>query len=82
MIITNTEEKLSKIEVIQSVQNTPKIRPSESQQNQGVKSSDLDVQKGNVLWTTLSFYMRWGYKKTKPFHTSYMGFNNLDVISD
>ena len=31
------------------VQNTPKNRPSESQQNQGVKSSDLDVQKGNVL---------------------------------
>ena len=49
MNITNTEEKLSKIEVIQSVQNTPKIRPSESQQNQGVKSSDLGVQKGNVF---------------------------------
>ena len=32
-----------------SVQNTPKNRPSESQQNQGVKSSDLGVQKGNVL---------------------------------
>jgi Zn ribbon nucleic-acid-binding protein len=34
---------------IQGVQNTPKNRPSESQQNQGVKSSDLGVQKGNVL---------------------------------
>jgi len=33
----------------QSVQNTPKNRPSESQQTQGVKSSDLGVQKGNVL---------------------------------
>lgn len=33
----------------QGVQNTLKNRPSESQQNQGVKSSDLDVQKGNVL---------------------------------
>ena len=32
-----------------TVQNTLKNRPSESQQNQGVKSSDLDVQKGNVL---------------------------------
>ena len=30
------------------VQNTPKITPSESQQNQGVESSDLDVPKGNV----------------------------------
>ena len=30
------------------VQNTPKNTPSESQQNQGVKSSDLGVQKGNV----------------------------------
>ena len=34
-----------------SVQNTPKNRPSESQQNQGVKSSDLGVQKGNVIVT-------------------------------
>ena len=33
----------------QSVQNTPKNRLSESQQTQGVKSSDLGVQKGNVL---------------------------------
>ena len=33
----------------QSVQNTPKKDVSESQQNQGVKSSDLDVQKDNVL---------------------------------
>ena len=39
-----TEEKLSQIEVIQSVQNTP----SESQQNQGVEYPDLDVTKGNV----------------------------------
>ena len=30
------------------VQNTPKNTPSESQQNQGVESPDLDVQKGNV----------------------------------
>ena len=35
--------------VVMGVQNTPKNRPSESQQNQGVKSSDLGVQKGNVL---------------------------------
>ena len=45
MNISNTEEKLSQI---RTVQNTPKNRPSESQQNQGVKSSDLGVQKGNV----------------------------------
>ena len=34
---------------VETVQNTPKNRPSESQQTQGVKSSDLGVQKGNVL---------------------------------
>lgn len=34
---------------VETVQNTPKNRLSESQQNQGVKSSDLGVQKGNVL---------------------------------
>ena len=34
---------------VETVQNTPKNRSSESQQNQGVKSSDLGVQKGNVL---------------------------------
>ena len=34
---------------VETVQNTPKNRLSESQQTQGVKSSDLGVQKGNVL---------------------------------
>jgi len=32
-----------------TVQNTPKKKPSESQQTQGVKSSDLGVQRSNVL---------------------------------
>ena len=43
------DREYGKLKMKQSVQNTPKNRPSESQQNQGVKSSDLGVQKGNVL---------------------------------
>ena len=42
--ISSVDYKMRK----RSVQNTPKKKHSESQQNQGVKSSDLDVQKGNV----------------------------------